>query len=136
MSFDKMKVDELRQIADDFAVDIDPKDNKSTVVAKLVENGVTWDYYQKQLGDQAEAEENPAPIVAPTPKFDEPAEAEEEARILLRMTRENGTFEVRGARFTKANPYAIVRERDADYIIENYEGFRIASPREVKEFYS
>ena len=133
MSFEKMKVDELRAIADDFAVDVDPKDNKGVVISKLVENGVTWDYYQKQLG---EAEENPAPIVAPTPQFDEPAESEEEQKILLRMTRENGTFEIRGARFTKNNPYAIVRERDADYIIENYEGFRIASPREVKEFYS
>lgn len=136
MSFEKMKVDELRQIADDFAVDIDPKDNKGAVVAKLIENGVTWDYYQKQLGEQAEAEEAPAPIVAPTPQFDAPAEAEEEVKVLLRMTRDNGTFEVRGARFTKTNPYAIVRERDADFIIEHYEGFRIASPREVKEFYS
>ncbi|QJD50798.1 hypothetical protein KNV00_gp221 [Streptomyces phage Bmoc] len=133
MSFEKMKVDELRQIADDFAVDIDPKDNKQVVISKLVENGVTWDYYQKQLG---EAEENPAPIVAPTPSFDEPAETEEETPVLLRMTRANPTFEVRGARFTRDNPYAIVKERDADFIIENYEGFRIASPREVKEFYS
>lgn len=133
MSFEKMKVDELRAIADEFAVDIDPKDNKAVVINKMMDNGVTWDYYQKSLGV---AEENPAPIVAPTPQFDTPAEMEEDSKILLRMTRANGTFEIRGARFTKANPYAIVQERDADYIIENYEGFRIASPREVKEFYS
>ncbi|ASN73129.1 hypothetical protein SEA_WARPY_55 [Streptomyces phage Warpy] len=132
MSFDKMKVGELRQIADDFAVDIDPKDNKEVVISKLVENGVDWSYYQKQIG---EAEEAPAPVVATTPKFDEPANAEDEQKVLLRMTRANGTFEVRGVKFTRDNPYAIVRERDADFILEKYEGFRIASPREVKEFY-
>lgn len=133
MSFEKMKVDELRAIADDFAVDIDPKDNKNVVISKMVENGVTWDYYQKSIG--AEPEENPAPIVAPTPKFDNAPEPDEE-KVLLRMTRENGTFEVRGAKFTRTNPYAIVREQDADYILEKYEGFRIASPKEVREFYS
>ncbi|UGL63049.1 hypothetical protein SEA_BARTHOLOMUNE_49 [Streptomyces phage Bartholomune] len=132
MSFDKMKVDELRQIADDFAVDIDPKDNKQVVISKLIGNGVTWEYYQQSIGAE---QETPAPVAAKA-SFDEPAETDEETKVLLRMTRENGTFEVRGVRFTRSNPYAIVRERDADYILEKYEGFRIASPREVKEFYS
>lgn len=133
MSFEKMKVDELRAIADDFAVDIDPKDNKNVVISKMVENGVTWDYYQKSIGAEPEV---PAAIVAPTPQFDEAPEPDTEEKVLLRMTRENGTFEVRGAKFTRNNPYAIVRERDADYILEKYEGFRIASPKEVREFYS
>lgn len=134
MSFEKMKVDELRKIADDFAVDIDPKDNKAVIASKMLEHGVSWDYYQKSIG--APAEEAPAPVVAPTPTFNEPAVAEEDSPVLLRMTRENGTFEIRGVRFTRTNPYALVKERDADYIVENYEGFRIASPREVREFYS
>ncbi|QNN98298.1 hypothetical protein SEA_LILMARTIN_48 [Streptomyces phage LilMartin] len=133
MSFEKMKVDELRTVADDFAVDIDPKDNKQVVISKLVESGVTWDYYQKQLGEAEEAE---PVVVASKPSFDEPAVTEDEVPVLIRMTRANPTFEIRGARFTRDNPYAIVKERDADFIIENYEGFRIASPREVKEFYS
>ena len=132
MSFDKLKVDELRKIADDFAVDVDPKDNKQVVISKLVDNGVTWEYYQKSIGEEAEA---PAPAET-KPTFDEPAPAVEESKVLLRMTRENGTFEVRGAKFTRTNPYAIVNERDADYIIDHYEGFRIASPKEVREFYS
>lgn len=135
MSFDKMKVDELRKIADDFAVDVDPKDNKAIVIAKLSENGVTWDYYQKQLDDAEKAAANAdnAPVA---PVFDEPVEKAGEERVLLRMTRDNGTFEVRGVRFTRANPYAIVPESDADAILDMYEGFRIASPKEVREFYS
>jgi hypothetical protein len=133
VSFEKMKVAELRQIAEDFAVDLDANDNKAVIVNKMLENGITWEYYQKAIGAEVEA---PAPIVAPTPTFNEPEVAEDESPVLLRMTRDNGTFEIRGVRFTRANPYALVRERDADYIVENYEGFRIASPREVREFYS
>jgi hypothetical protein len=129
MSFDKMKVDELRQIADDFAVDIDAKDNKAVILAKLGESGVTWDYYQNSLGEAVEQPEPSQPTV-------KPSAASVEDRVLIRMTRANPTFEIRGARFTKDNPYALVAERDADFIVENYEGFRIASPREVKEFYS
>jgi hypothetical protein len=135
MSFDKMKVDELRQIADDFAVDIDPKDNKQTVIAKLNDNGVSWDYYQGQVAaNEAEAESEK--LTATKPAFDEPAESLEVNKVLMRMTRANPTFEVRGVKFTRDNPYALVREVDADFIMETYEGFRIASPREVKEFYS
>ncbi|AXH67248.1 hypothetical protein SEA_WOFFORD_52 [Streptomyces phage Wofford] len=131
MSYNKMKVDELRELADAYAVDVDPSDNKTVIINKLVESGVTFDYHQRQV-DQAEKAEK----ITPKPVFDEPAEDDGNQRILLRMTRANGTFEVRGAKFTQTNPYALVAERDADFIMEKYEGFRIASPREVKEFYS
>lgn len=133
MSFEKMKVDELRAVANEFAVDIDPKDNRSVIITKMGENGVTWDYYQKSLGVEAEA---PARVATPVASFDAPVVSDDEEKVLLRMTRANGTFQVRGVTFTRSNPYAIVRERDADYILEKYEGFRIASPKEVREFYS
>ncbi|AXH66560.1 hypothetical protein SEA_SPILLED_54 [Streptomyces phage Spilled] len=131
MSYNKMKVDELRELADAYAVDVEPSDNKSVIINKLIESGVTFDYHQAQVKAAEGAEK-----IQPAPVFDEPAEDDGTSKILLRMTRANGTFEVRGARFTQTNPYALVAERDADYIIESYEGFRIASPREVKEFYS
>lgn len=130
MSFDKMKVGELRAVADNFAVDIDPKDNKEVVISKMIDHGVTWDYYQKAIGAEEIADAIPE-----TPTFDDPAESDVEEKVLLKMTRANGTFEVRGVKFTKANPYAIVKERDADFIMENYEGFSIASPKEVRAFY-
>jgi hypothetical protein len=130
MSFDKMKVDELRAIANDFAVDIEPKDNRNVVISKMIDHGVTWSYYQKSIGA-----ENIAEATTETPTFDDPVESDVEEKVLLKMTRNNGTFEVRGVKFTRANPYAIVRERDADFILEHYEGFSIASPKEVRAFY-
>lgn len=131
MSFNEMKVGELRELADAYAVDINKSDNKEVIIRKMTENGVTWDYHVAQT-----ANETPGVERVPVAEFDEPAEDNGEGQILLRMTRANGTFQVRGATFTQSNPYAIVKERDADYILETYEGFRIASPKEVREFYS
>jgi hypothetical protein len=134
MTFKQMKLDELREVADTYAVDIEADDTKDVIVAKLLSNGVDWDYHKKQLKEQGEAsvEDIEEEVLD---SFDAPAAENEDSKVLMRMTRANGTFEVRGVRFTKANPYALVRERDADFIMDSYEGFRIASPREVKEFY-
>lgn len=132
MSFETFKVADLRQLADDYAVDIDPKDSKATILAKLAENGVTWEYHQNNIGESVEVEPAPAEEVA---SFDSPVETDDEQDVLLRMTRANSTFQVRGATFTQKNPYAVVKESDADFIMDTYEGFRIASPKEVREFY-
>jgi hypothetical protein len=52
------------------------------------------------------------------------------------MTRQNGTYEVRGHKFTKVHPFLPVSEDDANYILDNIEGFKIATPREAEEYYS
>lgn len=135
MSFNELKVGELRELADAYAVDVSKTDNKEVVIRKMTESGVTWEYHVAQLA-AAEAPGVEKVPTTPKPVFDEPVTGEDNAPILLRMTRANGTFQVRGVTFTQANPYAIVNERDADFIVENFEGFRIASPKEVREFYS
>ena len=56
-------------------------------------------------------------------------------KVLLKMERENGSYEVRGYKFTKQHPYALVKSTDAEYIVENIEGFYYASPKEAAEFY-
>ncbi|UMO76244.1 hypothetical protein SEA_TOMAS_55 [Streptomyces phage Tomas] len=132
MSYNKMKVEELRELADAYAVDVNPTDNKNVVITKLVESGVTYEYHQ----DQVRKANEPGVEKIEKASFDEPAEADEESKVLIKMTRANGTFEVRGAKFTRDNPYALVPERNADFILDTYEGFKIASPKEVKEYYS
>ncbi len=62
-------------------------------------------------------------VVKPTDKF------------LIKMTRENPLFEVRGYRFTQSHPYALVDAGDANYILQNEDGFRQAFPAELEEFY-
>lgn len=55
--------------------------------------------------------------------------------VLLKMERDNPRYDIRGYSFTQQNPFALVKERDADFILSHNDGFKVASPREAKEFY-
>lgn len=62
-SFKDLDVKELRRSAvEDFAVEASAADNKPTVIAALVESGVTWADYVAQHPEVA-----PDPVVAPAP---------------------------------------------------------------------
>lgn len=63
-----------------------------------------------------------------------PAPVEPEV-VLVKMERENPRYDIRGYKFTRKDPFALVKEDDADYILSNVEGFKVASPREAKEYY-
>ena len=85
MSFETLKVAELRKIAEDFAVDTDGIKSKADIVAALAEEGVTWSVYQKTIKDIEDA----------TDEFNEDAEeilprfsldAQPEDTVLVRMT--------------------------------------------------
>lgn len=55
--------------------------------------------------------------------------------VLLKMERDNPRYDIRGYSFTQQNPFALVKDRDADFILSHNDGFKVASPREAKEFY-
>ncbi len=55
--------------------------------------------------------------------------------ILMKMERENPSYEIRGYKFTRDNPFSLVSSTDVDFILSHADGFKIASPREAKEFY-
>lgn len=136
MSFKQLKKDILFQVAEDFAVDLPEGDKdditKDEIIAALNDDGVTWEMYKKAFPSVDEQEDKPEdPAVEPEVAFKAP-----EKTVLLKMTRANGTFVVRGHKFTKAHPFLPVSEDDANYITENIEGFKIANPREAEEFYS
>ena len=42
MSFETLKIAELKKIAEDFGVEIDGLKNKTDIIAALSEEGVTW----------------------------------------------------------------------------------------------
>lgn len=159
-SFHNLGVAELRRSAvEDFAVDIDPKDNKETVLAALEESGVTWKDYVAQHPEVA-----PEPEVSPSGKqehltvpnntgnsdgphirFDSEGAniivAEEpvykpQDKYLIKMTRENLVYESAGLRFTKEHPYALANADQADHILGKEDGFRQATPAELREYYS
>lgn len=57
------------------------------------------------------------------------------SKVLIRMERENPTYNVRGYKFTYDHPFCLVSEVDAEYLTSNIEGFYYATPKEAAEFY-
>ncbi len=66
MSFETLKVSELKKVAEDFGVEIDGLKNKTDIIAALSEEGVTWAVYQKTVNDLEEAEDMSVEVL---PKF-------------------------------------------------------------------
>jgi hypothetical protein len=52
------------------------------------------------------------------------------------MERGNPYFQVNGHTFTSANPFLALTEDEAQEIFDSEEGFRLATPQELKSFYS
>lgn len=130
MSFDTLKVAELKKIATDFAVDTEGLKNKKDVIAALAEEGVTWSVYQQTV-EQIEANTEEIEIL---PKFDPKASIESDS-VLVRMTRDNFRYDILGHTFTKAHPFVAMSEENAQKIFDSEEGFRLATPKEVQDFY-
>ena len=130
MSFDTLKVAELKVIATDFAVDTENLKNKKDIIAALSEEGVTWSVYQSTI----EAVEKDTEEIEILPKYDPKAQPED--TILVRMTRDNHRYDIHGYTFTKEHPFVAMSEDDAQKIFDTEEGFRLATPKEVQDFYN
>ena len=57
MSFDTLKVSELKKVAEDFGVDIEGLKGKADLIAALSDEGVTWAVYEKTIKDIDEDKE-------------------------------------------------------------------------------
>jgi hypothetical protein len=131
MSFETMKVAELKKIAEDFAVDTEGLKNKADIIAALSEEGVTFAVYAKTLDvKEEEADMNETEVL---PK---PDKTQLKDSVLVRMTRANFRYDILGYTFTKEHPFVAMKEEDAQKIFDVEEGFRLATPREAQEFYN
>jgi hypothetical protein len=132
MSFETLKVAELKKIAEDFAVETEGLKNKADVIAALAEEGVTYSVYAKTLEKLEEAEDESEEVL---PRFD-PKKSQSKDDVLVRMTRANFRYDILGYTFTKEHPFIAMKEEDAQKIFDMEEGFRLATPREAQEYYS
>jgi hypothetical protein len=131
MSFDTLKVAELKQIAEDFAVDIQGLGGKKDIIAALSEEGVTWAIYKKAKGIEEEEKEMNETLPKAAPKA-----VNKEDMVLVKMTRPNFSYEIMGHRFTKEHPFVAMDKDTAQAIFDKEEGFVLATPTEVQEFYN
>lgn len=129
MSFSKMSVADLRQVADMFGVTHAGVKTKKGLLDALSEEGVDYNQYAALTGLEAEEELAPVANVAPVGET-----------VLLKMDRANPSYEIsvngRLFRFTKDHPFVPMVEGDAQTVIDTEEGFHIASPSEVKSYYA
>ena len=132
MSFETLKVSELKKIAEDFGVDIDGIKNKAEIISALSEEGVTWSVYNKTLDTLEEAEDMSVEVL---PKLDPKKELAEDT-VLVKMERANFRYDIMGFTFTKEHPFVAMHKDSAQKIFDKEEGFRLATPKEVQDFYN
>ncbi len=133
MSFETLKISDLRKIAEDFGVDTEDLKSKNDIIASLAEEGVTWAVYEKTIKDVEAATEDISQELLP--KFD-PNKEQPENTVLVRMTRANFRYDIMGFTFTKDHPFVAMNKEDAQEIFDKEEGFRLATPKEVQEYYN
>jgi len=129
MSFDTLKVQELRDIAESFAVDLPAKISKQQLIMLLEEEGVTYDTYQRFFeSEKLEPQPDPSPRA-------QNLDVSSPNVVLVKMERGNMSYQVGNYVFSYEHPFVPMTESDAQRIFDTYEGFRLATPREVQEFY-
>lgn len=152
-----MSQGELLEIADEFGTEATQDLNETQIIARLMEDGITQEMVDTFLAgkqaaidaaEEAEAAKLEETKVTTTKKTSrggkktvskvevEVEEVEVPQQQLLVMDRDNGTYMVRGYTFTREHPFSLVGEEDSEYITENIEGFRYATPKEAREYYS
>ena len=131
MSFETLKVSELKKIAEDFAVDIDGVSGKKDIIAALSEEGVTWAIYKNTQEIEEEEKEMNSTVTKTESKT-----VKQEDMVLVKMTRDNFRYDIMGHTFTKEHPFIAMDKDTAQAIFDKEEGFRLATPTEVREFYN
>ena len=130
--------EELLALAEQFGVEVKHSWNKANVIHAFEEDGVTVELIHG-LAQPEPDEDEPVEIAAYEPVEDEeplaPVAVDDEDLVLVKMTRENWSYEVRGYKFNRTHPFGLVKESDADYLVEVDGGFRTATPREAREYY-
>lgn len=144
MSFNKLNVDELKAVAEFFAVDVTVANEehgptKKELLAALAEGDdpVSWDDY-KDIYQTAQKDAKPQgpDLTATDVKKEEPVKKDTSNYVLVKFERRNPRYDILGYTFTKDHPFHSVEPEVAEYLIRNVEGFRLAMPSEVADYYN
>jgi len=132
MSFTDLKVTELKKVADSFGVELGSSKSKSEIVALLEEEGITYQMYDKFINsDKQEIE-----VSEIEKKQREKKIMKTENSVLVKMERDNFSYQAMGHTFTQQHPFVAMSESDAQSIFDTQGGFRLATPREAQDFYA
>lgn len=133
MSFNDLKLAELKAVADSFGVDLPTKVSKNEIVLLLEEEGISYQMYEQFSNVEKEEIK---------PEVGQPArlDLKKEEAILVKMDRENFSYQIGTSQgtvtFTKEHPFVALPASIAQEVFDLHQGFRPATPREVQDFYS
>lgn len=131
-----MTLIDLKKVADDFGVESPTKITKQNLINLLSEEGVTYDVYvhfDKLSKDKEDKKEREVQFTQPAlPQ----ANYFTQRTILVKMDRENPSYQVGRYIFTKDHPFVTMPENDANWLFSTETGFRVANPIEAQQFYS
>lgn len=129
MSFDTLKANELKKVAESFGIDLPEKSTKQSLILALQDEGITFDMYAKFSGaEQVELKEEN--------KATKKVKLDKTNSILIRMDRFNPSYSTHGYTFTQEHPFIAMSEDEAQRIFDTEIGFRPATPKEAQEFYN
>lgn len=131
MSFTDLKISDLRKVADTFGVDASDEKTKVGIIALLEEEGITWQMYDKF--NSSEKQEVQVPEFE---KKKREAKLKKEDSVLVKMERDNHSYQTMGYTFSQDHPFVAMSESEAQAIFDKQKGFRLATPREAQEFYN
>ena len=127
----KQGVEAGRIAGHDFGVDIEGLKGKADLIAALSDEGVTWAVYEKTIKDVDENKEE----IEILPTFD-PKKEQDKDSVLVKMERANFRYDILGFTFTKEHPFVAMSPDNAQAIFDKEAGFRLATPKEVQDFYN
>lgn len=157
MAFDNLNKEELENVVEFFAKDVEQADDdkgptKKELVAALAsgdpdaenegDRPVSWDDYKNvylvaKESDQVKVETAAVELTDLTePEPEEVEEEDDSTKVLVKCERKNPRYDAFGFTFTPAHPFHSVLPETADYLVKNVEGFRLATPSEVADFYN
>jgi hypothetical protein len=148
MDFKNIQPEELKELAEFFAIDVvaanpDKPTKKELVTAlKTGEDPISDEDYEtfkeaKATGqDKApEVEELNAELAQAKAEKPEAEVVDTSNYVLVKFEGNNPRIDLVGHTFYKRHPFASVDPETAEYIVRNHEGFRLALPSEVSDYY-
>lgn len=139
MSFDSMTLAELKKIAEEFAVDTPAKITKTALINLLHEDGVTYEIYAHfdKIGKENEERQQEEEQMQAQFYINQPAAVQaQDQRVLVKMERSNASYQIGRYTFTQDHPFVAMPIWDAQYIFDTQNGFRLANPAEVQNYYN
>lgn len=128
MAFQNLTKKELDEVAEAYSLDDEHRKTKATIIKELEFMNVTYSQWLRDSGQEENKEEVEA-------SQDETSKVDDGGRKhLVKMTRLNPYYQVGKFTFTKEAPYNLVDEQTLDLLMSE-EGFVMATPKELKEFY-